>query len=77
MEKSTELRLWDMLYRAHTGSTSDMVEIAVSLDMEIELQRSYAAETVGQLLITKLSQEGYLTVDGIKDTLETWHEHEI
>lgn len=77
MNKSSELRLWDKVYRAHTGSTSDLVQVSVELDMEMELQRSQAVDYIGQLLITKLTCDGYLTVDGIKDILEEWHESEL
>lgn len=66
-----------MLYRAHIGSTSDLIQIACEQDMEIELQRSKAAEEFKARLIARLSLMGYLTVSDIEDEVGLWHEDQL
>lgn len=73
----TEDPLEDMLYRAHTGPTSDLVPIINGAELYVESQRSKAGEILGGLLLTRLTKQGYLTVACIKDTLREWHELEV
>lgn len=77
LPQSRELQRWDRIYRAHIGSTSDLVKIAVEDDMHLELERSTAVREVEARLLARLALDGYLTTDAIKEVIENWHEDEV
>ncbi len=69
--------LEDLLYRSNTGSTSELFHFIVEGELIIERLRSEAVESFAEHLLKKMGSEGYLTVDSIKQELETWHEAEV
>lgn len=46
-------------------------------ELVIHHQRSKAVDEIGLELTKLLSDEGYLTVDGIRTVIENWHQKEV
>ena len=68
----------DLLYRAHTGSTSELVDLMATAELLRLDERRKAAEGLAEILSQRIRKGfGNIIEVDIVDGLREWHENEL
>ena len=69
--------LEDTIFRAHTGSSSDLAHLIVAGELIVENERSHAVEAFSDILRSLMTAHGTLSLSELEEGLRLFHSGEL